>query len=94
VKLLTKICFETTTFSSSLAIRCTVDDVVEALKCKDADEHDPKKMLCQLIAKSSSNENVSMKISMQKNRKKNSQLKSKKIMVDYIFSLQVLFPLH
>lgn len=87
-------CFETTTFSSSLAIRCTVDDVVEAQKCKDTDEHDPKKMLGQVIAKSSSNEHVSMKISMEKNRKKNSQLKSKKIMVDYIFSLQVLFPLH
>jgi hypothetical protein len=73
-------CFETTTFSSSLAIRCTVDDVVEVLKCKDADEHDPKKMLCQVIAKSgsSSNEHVSMNISMDKNRKKNSQLKSKK----------------
>jgi hypothetical protein len=84
-------CFETTIFSSSLAILCSVDDV-EALKCKDADEHDPKKMLGQVIAKSSSNEHVSMNMSMEKNRKKNSQLKSKKIMVDYIFSLQVLFP--
>ena len=49
-------------------------------------------MLGQVIAKSgSSNEYVSMNISMDnKNRKKNnSQLKSKKIMVDYIFSLQV-----
>jgi hypothetical protein len=47
-------------------------------------------MLGQVIAKSgSSNEHVSMNISMEKNRKKNSQLKSKKIMVDYIFSLQV-----
>ncbi len=92
MKLLTNMCFETTTFSSSLAIRCTVDDV-EALKCQDADEHDPKKMLGQVIAKTSSNEHVSMNISMQNNRKKNSQLKSKKIMVDYIFSLQVLFPL-
>ena len=95
MKLLTNMCFETTTFSSSLAIRCSVDDVAEMLKCKDGDEHDPKNMLGQVIAKSStSNEHVSMNISMEKNRKKNSQLKSKKIMVDYIFSLQVLFPLH
>jgi hypothetical protein len=75
-------CFEeTTTFSSSLAIRCcTLDDGVEVPKCKDTDEHDPKKILCQVIAKSgSSNEYVSMNISMDKNRKKNnSQLKSKK----------------
>jgi len=92
VKLPTNMCFEeTTTFSSSLAIRCcTLDDGVEVLKCKDMDEHDPKKILCQVIAKSgSSNQHVSMNISMEKNRKKNSQLKSKKIMVDYIFSLQV-----
>ena len=81
MKLPTNMCFEeTTTFSSSLAIRCcTLDDGVEVLKCKDMDEHDPKKILCQVIAKSgSSNEYVSMNISMEKNRKKNSQLKSKK----------------
>lgn len=81
MKLPTNMCFEeTTTFSSSLAIRCTVDDGMKVLKCKDMDEHDPKKMLGQVIAKSSSssNEHVSMNISMEKNRKKNSQLKSKK----------------
>ena len=93
MKLPTNMCFEeTTTYSSSLAIRCcTLDVGVELPKCKDTDEHDPKKMLCQVIAKSgsSSNEHVSMNISMDKNRKRNSQLKSKKIMVDYIFSLQV-----